>query len=785
LLLILSIFHLHLAPVFAETTNGSAQGTATTTDSPQGPGTLSTENLMYNSPQCRNAKEEPDSAEIFAAILQPVSTEIIAKTSTFLLSQANMMRSKGLLQGTDLKSSDPEFQKMKSSCSKYPFQKKIMDKTAANLDSLNTPRASGTTEAIDLQKRYLAATMEANRIYRLLSSATSFRGNEQKELRARWEKIKKTYPMATAQFDDNDSYHIVDQMKDSYSKGVKGNFNPIYSRVTHKNIDDYLFPDASGKFKTVPEDKGPDNQGSPHSAVGFINYLSSSKSALPPSVQKDLSKTLSSGFKPVMEALGQVCQLDPCQTVKINPSLLVDMLNQIPEPGQSKTLKTLCLCEFGKNGKIVPELATATAAIGAIGAAGLCLLSNIGCGAAIVMGIVSSSYAGVNTYDNLRNLTASNHLSSIAAELPTTTAADKAAFAKYENEIYADLALDGAIGVTGAAAGKLAGIALQSQAAKIAATKLRSLFKSGDSSIAAIKHVPMAPAGHQVVSQFGDSAGTAITKSVGADGKLSYNIIIADKVRPLGMDPSGYAVSANSDFVRNIANLDIQSPNKSVIFVDVNYLGKVNYSAKGSAAGDEYLAAVAKTISDQVGNKGTVYRWGGDEFMVVLNSTDPTVIKGTSQAIVTGVDTHSGARALFNDENRMVQDTFQSVKRANSYNDLSPDFIDTLSPAEKTFASTRFSEFKERFDVVTAKRLYESQAMQPSVSIGSSIVGSKTAQEAIAQADAQAARVKTTYKEAMGLDVSKYNGRGTYLPDEMTMRPRDLTVKPVVLDPVN
>jgi GGDEF domain-containing protein len=777
LLLIISILNLQIAPAFAEVTSAVVANSTGSPDDRQGRLTL--DSLMYNSPQCSKATEQPDSADILATILLPVSTEIIAKTSTFILSQANMMRAKGLLQGTDLKSSDPAFQKMKTSCSRYPFQKAIMDKAGAALDGGSTPTSSGTPAAQDLQKRFLAAVIEANRITRLLSTQTSYHGNEEQELKDRLEKIKKIYPMAMIEFKEDDSRHMTDVMKASYTQGVGGDYDPVFSRRTHDNIDDYLFPDANGKYKAIPQQAG-----SPHSAVGFMNYLQRS-GALPQEISAMLSKTLASGFQPVMEALGKVCGLDPCQTLKVNPSLLVEMLNQISEPGQSKTLNTLCLCNFGKEGKIIPELASTGAAVGAIGAVGACLLANVACGAAIVLGIVTSAYGTVNTYDNLSNLNSNRQLSSIANELPTTTAADRALFANYERNIYNSLAIDAATGVAGLGLTKVASVAMKTEAAQIAANKLKALFgKSEKPPLINAGGSGLVPAGHEVVSEFGQSARTAITKSVGPDGKISYSLVDkAGTVRPLGMDPSGYAIVGSDDFGRSIASLDMQAPGKSVIFVDVNHLGLVNYYNGGTAAGDAYLASVAKTISNSLGNRGTLYRWGGDEFVVVMNSTDPAVIKSTGEAIVAGVDTHQPIRDLFSASAPQAKATYDAVMAAKKFEQLSPDFIANLDGPEAAMARTNFTLFQERFSLKEMKAMYQRQAIQPSVSIGSTIVNNKSAQEAMAFAEDQAKKVKIAYKDALGLDTAKYRGRESYMPEDW-LPPRDLTVKPVVLDPV-
>ena len=60
--------------------------------------------------------------------------------------------------------------------------------------------------------------------------------------------------------------------------------------------------------------------------------------------------------------------------------------------------------------------------------------------------------------------------------------------------------------------------------------------------------------------------------------------------------------------------------------IDVNGLKKVN-DTKGHAAGDELIKGAANCLALTVGNKGKVYRTGGDEFMAVLHTKEPETIR--------------------------------------------------------------------------------------------------------------------------------------------------------------
>ncbi|WP_024866751.1 GGDEF domain-containing protein [Butyrivibrio sp. FCS014] len=73
-----------------------------------------------------------------------------------------------------------------------------------------------------------------------------------------------------------------------------------------------------------------------------------------------------------------------------------------------------------------------------------------------------------------------------------------------------------------------------------------------------------------------------------------------------------------------------------VIFsVDVNGLKKVN-DTKGHAAGDELIKGAANCIALSIGNKGKVYRTGGDEFMSIVHTNDPEKLRGEIHERIAG-----------------------------------------------------------------------------------------------------------------------------------------------------
>jgi diguanylate cyclase (GGDEF)-like protein len=72
----------------------------------------------------------------------------------------------------------------------------------------------------------------------------------------------------------------------------------------------------------------------------------------------------------------------------------------------------------------------------------------------------------------------------------------------------------------------------------------------------------------------------------------------------------------NKDFVALAANAKVSAP-LSIIFVDLDHFKPVNDSFE-HVVGDEVLVETAKALNAACDKKGRCYRWGGDEFAVLL-----------------------------------------------------------------------------------------------------------------------------------------------------------------------
>lgn len=58
-----------------------------------------------------------------------------------------------------------------------------------------------------------------------------------------------------------------------------------------------------------------------------------------------------------------------------------------------------------------------------------------------------------------------------------------------------------------------------------------------------------------------------------------------------------------------------------ILFADIDHFKRVN-DQYGHDVGDRILKMVAKTIQNSIGGRGTAFRWGGEEFLIIVNTED-------------------------------------------------------------------------------------------------------------------------------------------------------------------
>lgn len=774
--LIFSILSFLSPPAQAEAVKSAVNSDATVV--PRGAYTV--ESLHYESQQCRANvadRNDPLTPQIFANTYGPAKTEMQGKALAFLLAQINMMRTGGVLQPNALRADNRDFQQMKNDCQSdqnpHRVAPQMFDKAATKLNEQRAPTSTGKNE---MQKRYLAATLEYNRL-NLVVNNEMLSNDELTQLSARMQKIRQLYPLAAAPF--MNSRALLDFSRQSS--------NPLQSRQTHEKIDDYLFPDpTTGKFKNISKSV----THSQHAAAQFMDQLIM-QPRIPDALARELSNAMTSGYAPIMQAIGALCKADPCQTLKVNPSLAVTMVNQIPEPGRTKTLGAFCLCEFGKKHELLPgvsgdilNMGVGGIAVAGLGAAGACLLTNVGCGAAIVLGLVSSGFGGANTFNNMRNLTEAQQLTAIAAALPTTTPADLARLNAYQQQAYLDLGVDVALGVAGVGMTSAGSALANNPAVRSAAEKLKTLFRRTDIPPGTPSVPTTLPRGELTTAM--TDPNMTVTMMVDEAGRRTA-VLTGNGVKTnLAIDSTGYAINAQDQVGRNLLDAHVAATNSdSLLVVDVNNLGVTNYFRGGYEAGNTYLREVAQKITEVVNRNGggAVYRPGGDEFAIVLSSADRARTKAIAEEI-NRVILDSNPNNVFAQELARRQEIFDQVSTAPNVFQLPPSFFASRTEAElKYIADHGLEQFQKIYIVQEKKNLAELATMRPSVSIGSVMINDRTPQAAYALADQQAAQVKNTYKTSLtGTPPAKY-GQSVYLPVGYgTANPNAV---PIILDPIN
>jgi diguanylate cyclase (GGDEF)-like protein len=75
----------------------------------------------------------------------------------------------------------------------------------------------------------------------------------------------------------------------------------------------------------------------------------------------------------------------------------------------------------------------------------------------------------------------------------------------------------------------------------------------------------------------------------------------------------------------------------ALVALDIDHFKKVN-DTWGHAAGDQVLIHVARTIQDSVRSIDKVFRFGGEEFTILLPGADTTAAKGTAERIRSTVE---------------------------------------------------------------------------------------------------------------------------------------------------
>lgn len=123
-----------------------------------------------------------------------------------------------------------------------------------------------------------------------------------------------------------------------------------------------------------------------------------------------------------------------------------------------------------------------------------------------------------------------------------------------------------------------------------------------------------------------------------------------------------------------------------VLFVDIDHFKRVN-DQYGHDIGDKIIKMVAKTIQNSIGNKGISFRWGGEEFLAIIN----TSIKEQLYEIAERVRalTEQSAFQLGNDEIRVTISVGASQAQLSDTDEILVKRVDELLYLSKNLGRNR------------------------------------------------------------------------------------------------
>jgi diguanylate cyclase (GGDEF)-like protein len=215
---------------------------------------------------------------------------------------------------------------------------------------------------------------------------------------------------------------------------------------------------------------------------------------------------------------------------------------------------------------------------------------------------------------------------------------------------------------------------------------------------------------------------------------LKYEQLVKDKngklvpiEREVPLDAKTLAIDSNSVIGKEILGelVKSKSGSGSLVYIDVNHLGKVNYFKDGTQAGDQYLKSVAESIRKTLRPGDMIFKNGGDELVVVLGTNNPTTVKDLTQRMMNAVDRNDEVRHLFRQEVKTI---------VNEYKKADP---------------------AKRAEIL--KFAQEQASYRGSISVGAAVIkNDETLESVLKRAETKAAKVKAEYKTRYGHNVSKY-----------------------------
>jgi GGDEF domain-containing protein len=219
------------------------------------------------------------------------------------------------------------------------------------------------------------------------------------------------------------------------------------------------------------------------------------------------------------------------------------------------------------------------------------------------------------------------------------------------------------------------------------------------------------------------------------------------------------SIDANTTIGRAVLNdlVGAEAGAGSVVFVDANHLGKVNYFAGGQATGNLYLKAEADAIRGVLREGEMLVSFGGDESVIVLKNNNPEHVREVTQRMINAVSSSPTIRSIFRREVAALSQQYREVNRATSLAGIPENIRHLLNPAQLAEARTSFSQFKTEWLGGQLQKIQAQAMYKGSISAGASTIRAGEALDApLARANDVANQVKRTYKQRMGFETLKY-----------------------------
>jgi hypothetical protein len=261
-----------------------------------------------------------------------------------------------------------------------------------------------------IQKRMLIAWIEMNRIDRFLTDRAL--SNEQKQaLRSRQARIRETYPMIAAA---PEAYTLRQLARAHYPEVFSTD-----STAAHPELDRILFPGADNRFEQV----NPGNQRR-QGNEGLVNQILSQP--LVPQIKDELLSAMRTSLSQSLRSIGELCQLDPCQSLNLSLPMTQTVLNTMSAPPatdmRSAGFRAACSCRLGTRTEYVSGTTQLYLAGATLGGIVLCPFTfGVGCYGAAAASAGLAGAAAANTYGAIQD---ARHLAPLArtvAALPGLT----------------------------------------------------------------------------------------------------------------------------------------------------------------------------------------------------------------------------------------------------------------------------------------------------------------------------------------------------------------------------